>query len=533
MRNAGSTSLVRSVLVVIALAAVGASAEERGPVVATSDGRVRGISSEGVDRFLGIPYAAPPVGDLRWRPPQPHAPWRGVRDATAFANHCPQVPSPYGQGSITEDCLYLNVFRPGHDEGEDEGDEGDNEGHDRRLPVMVWIHGGALLVGESDDYDPVRLVRHGVVLVSMNYRLGVLGFLAHPALTAESPDHASGDYGIMDQQAALRWVRRNIRSFGGDPSRVTIFGESAGGLSVHTHLASPLSAGLFHRAIVESGAYSLTQPSLSDAETQGQALAERVGCSDQTAACLRAVPVETLIVSLITRSVVPNLEGHVLTQSIGASIASGEFNRVPVIEGSNHDEWRLFVASDFDLAGGPLTADHYVDAIAATLGVPLPVAEIIAMSYPLADYPSPDVALGAVGTDAIFACNSRKVAGLLSQYVTTFAYEFNDENAPELFLPPVSFPYASAHASEIQYLFNLRTPIPSPGLTHDQRRLARAMTTYWTNFARTGSPNWFGQPFWRAYDSARDEMQSLVPPVPEVESGFALDHKCFIWTPTP
>src|SRR5215813_3122463 len=359
MRNARSTGLLRSLaFAAVALAAFAATGEEheRGPVVTTSDGRVRGISSEGVDRFLGIPYAAPPVGDLRWRPPQPHAPWRGVRDATAFANHCPQVPSPYGQGSITEDCLYLNVFRPGHDEGEDEGDEGDNEGHDRRLPVMVWIHGGALLVGESDDYDPVRLVRHGVVLVSMNYRLGVLGFLAHPALTAESPDHASGDYGIMDQQAALRWVRRNIRSFGGDPSRVTIFGESAGGLSVHTHLASPLSAGLFHRAIVESGAYALSQPPLATAEAQGTAVAAAAGCSDQTASCLRSAPVDRLLAALRVSTVIPDVDGKVLPQTIQAAFTSGNFNRVPVIEGSNHDEWRLFVALNIDLVSGPLTA---------------------------------------------------------------------------------------------------------------------------------------------------------------------------------
>ena len=536
MHHPSFTSLVRSLsFAAVAIAASAATAEEREPAVATSDGRVRGTSSDGVDRFLGIPYGAPPVGNLRWRPPQPHGRWRGVRDATAFANHCPQLASPFGQASTTEDCLYLNVFRPARDdqEGDEGDDEGDDEGHEGRLPVMVWIHGGALLVGESDDYDPVRLVRHGVIVVTINYRLGVLGFVAHPALTAESPDHASGNYGLMDQQAALRWVRRNIRSFGGDPSRVTIFAESAGGLSVHSHLASPLSAGLFHRAIVESGAYSLTQPSLSQAEAQGQALADHVGCTDQTAECLRASSVETLLAALITASVVPDVDGHVLTQTIGASFASGQFNRVPVIEGSNHDEWRLFVALDFDLVSGPLTPEQYVGAIAATLGVPIPVAEIIAMSYPLANYPSPDLALSAVGTDAIFACNSRKVARLLSQHVPTYAYEFGDEDAPELFLPPVSFPYGSAHASELQYLFNMRSPIPTPGLTEDQRRLARAMTTYWTNFARTGSPNWFGEPFWPAYESARDEMQSLVPPVPAPETGFALDHKCFIWTPTP
>src|SRR5258707_3249958 len=216
MRNAASTSLVRNLLLaVIALAASPASAEEREPVVATGDGRVRGISSDGVARLLGLPYAAPPVGDLRWRPPQPHGRWSGVRDATAFANHCPQLPSPFGLGSTTEDCLYVNVFRPARDDNEEEGGERDDEGHERRLPVMVWIHGGALLVGESNDYDPVRLVRHGVVLLTLNYRLGVLGFLAHPALTAESPTHGSGNFGLVDQQAALGWVKRHIASFGG------------------------------------------------------------------------------------------------------------------------------------------------------------------------------------------------------------------------------------------------------------------------------------------------------------------------------
>ncbi|HJY85201.1 MAG TPA: carboxylesterase family protein, partial [Candidatus Acidoferrales bacterium] len=236
MSIANSTSLLRNLAFAsVALAASAATGDEhhRGPVVETGDGRVRGVTSGGVDRFLGIPYAAPPIEDLRWLPPQPHGRWRGVRDATAFANHCPQAASPFGLPSVTEDCLYLNVFRPArHGEDDGEEDEGGHEGHERRRPVMVWIHGGALLVGESDDYDPVRLVQRGVVVVTINYRLGVLGFLAHPALTEESPDHASGNYGLMDQQAALHWVRRNIASFGGDPRRVTIFGESAGGLSV-------------------------------------------------------------------------------------------------------------------------------------------------------------------------------------------------------------------------------------------------------------------------------------------------------------
>jgi len=535
MRKASSTSLLRIfALTTVALAASGATGGERAPVVATRDGRVRGISSGGIERFLGIPYAAPPVGELRWRPPQPHRHWTGVREATAFANHCPQNPSPFGLASTTEDCLYLNVFRPARDHDDDEGaDEEGGDGREERLPVMVWIHGGALLVGESDDYDPVRLVPHGVVVVTINYRLGVLGFLAHPALSAESPVQTSGNYGVMDQQAALRWLERNIASFGGDPRRVTIFGESAGGLSVHSHLASPLSAGLFHRAIVQSGAYALGQPSLSEAEAQGQGVAMRAGCTDQTAECLRAVPVETLLGALTTASVVPDVDGYVLTQTIGASLASGEFNRVPVIEGSNHDEWRLFVALNIDLVIGPLTPEQYTGAIAATLGVPLSTAEFLASFYPVENYPSTDLALSALGTDAIFACNSRKAVRLLAQYVPTYAYEFGDEDAPQLFLPPVSFPYGSAHASEIQYLFNVRATVKAPELTAEQRRLSQAMIAYWTNFARTGSPNWFRTPLWPAYDGARDAMLSLAPPSPALETGFAADHKCSLWTPTP
>jgi para-nitrobenzyl esterase len=231
--------------------------------------------------------------------------------------------------------------------------------------------------------------------------------------------------------------------------------------------------------------------------------------------------------------VVPDVDGKVLTQTIGASFASGQFNRVPVIEGSNHDEWRLFVALDIDLVTGPLTPAQYTFAIAATLGVPLSTAAFLASFYPVASYPSADLALSALGTDAIFACNSRKAVRLLSQYVPTHAYEFNDENAPQLFLPPVSFPYGSAHASEIQYLFNLRSEIPHPALTPDQEKLSRAMVAYWTNFARLGSPNWFGTPFWPKYDATADKMQSLVPATPAVETGFAADHKCAIWAPTP
>ena len=300
------------------------------PVVGTSNGAVRGLANGAVDEFLGIPYAAPPVGALRWRPPQPAARWSGVRDATQFGSHCPQVASPFGEASTSENCLFLNVFTPSRQ-------------RDRRhSPVMVWIHGGALVTGGSDDYLPTNLVQDGVTVVTINYRLGALGFLAHPALA--DANGQSGDYGLMDQQAALRWVKRNIAGFGGDPRNVTIFGESAGGLSTLSQVASPQARGLFEKAIVESGSYNLTQASLASAESAGEAFAAQAGCASQTAACLRGLPVSTILANEDAGGYTPNINTEVLPESLGTAFATGNFNRVPIINGTNHDEWRLFVA---------------------------------------------------------------------------------------------------------------------------------------------------------------------------------------------
>jgi para-nitrobenzyl esterase len=221
---------------------------------------------------------------------------------------------------------------------------------------MVWIHGGTLTVGESDDYIPTRLVQGGdVIVVTINYRLGALGFLAHPALSGESREHISGNYGIMDQQFALKWVQRNIAAFGGDPHNVTIFGESAGGLSVLSQVASPTAAGFFHRGIVESGAYALTLPTLADEESHGEAFAAGVGCSDQSARCLRSKSVKEILANWGLFDSSPNVDGKVIPQSLDKAFASGQFSHVPLMQGSNHDEWRFFVALSFDLAGGP---DH-------------------------------------------------------------------------------------------------------------------------------------------------------------------------------
>ncbi len=482
-----------------------------GPIAATADGWVQGKTAGTTDEYLGIPYAAPPVGALRWQPPQPPAPWPGVRQATSFAPHCPQPPSAFGVASTSENCLYLNVFTPAGERG-------------RNLPVVVWVHGGSLLVGESDDYNPAALVRDGVIVVTINYRLGALGFLADAAL-ASHPGGPSGNYGLMDQQAALRWVHCNIRGFGGDPGNVTLAGESAGGLSVLAQLVSPGARGLFQRAIVESGTYNLTQQPLATAEAAGAAFAAKVGCATDTAACLRSLPVSTIVDNEDFSGYTPNVDGAVLPETIKTALASGQFSHVPVIIGTNRDEWRLFVALDQVSGGPPVTAANYQAMIAATLGVPAPAAAAIAAEYPLSGYSSPSVALGAVGTDAIFACPALLAEAFLSKYTPTYAYEFNDENAPERYLPPVGFPYGAAHASELQYLFALsNTPYPGV-LSAAQERLARTMKRYWTNLAKTGAP----AARWPLFTDASQQVLSLVPPRPRVETDYAAEHHCAFW----
>jgi para-nitrobenzyl esterase len=512
--SAATTLLTRLGATALALTAtlsgvVGAAqanpAHDRAPLVVTTGGAVRGVDGGAVDKFLGLPYAAPPVGAMRWQPPAPAARWSGVRDGSAFAPHCAQNGGPFGVASTSEDCLYLNVFTP--------------SGQANRLhrhPVLVWIHGGALVNGASDQYDPTRLVDNDTVVVTINYRLGALGFLAHPAL-AGAPGGPTGNYGLMDQQAALRWVARNAERFGGNPHDVTIFGESAGGLSVLSNLVSPGARGLVDRAIVQSGAYALNLASQSAAETAGTAYASAVGCPDQSAACLRGVPVANLLARQGT-GYQPNVDGRVLPRSIGAALAAGEFARVPVVNGTTRDEWRLFVGLN-ELAGQPVTAENYQARISATLGVPAQVAAVIAARYPLSAYPSPAEALGAVGTDAIFACPGRTVSEATSRFVPTYAYEFGDRAAPMPFLPPVSFPYGAFHASELQYLFQTAA-VP---FTPDQQRLASTMRRGWTTFAR------FGTPFWPRYDSATHRVVSLVPPRPEVITDFATAHQCDFW----
>ena len=512
-------AVIAAMLLVVGLGVPGAAAESDrdsqghdSNLVFTLDGPVRGTTVGDLQEFLGIPYAAAPTGNRRWTPPAPHARWSAPLDATHFGKHCPQPERAALAANASEDCLFLNVYSSS-DERED------------LQPVMVWIHGGSLVTGKSDDYDPTGLIeRGGVVVVTINYRLGALGFLTHPALDAEG--HKFANYGLMDQQKALDWVRSNIRFFGGDPDNVTIFGESAGGQSVTSHLTSPDSHGLFEHAIVESGAYALTLPSVPTAEAQGTAFAASVGCGNQTAACLRAASVASLVANEATVYITTQ-DGQVLPASPMQAFASGQFNRTPVLQGSNHDEYRLFVASQFDLHGVPLTAAAYPAAIAAFPTIGAAKAAQVVAEYPLGNYPSADVAYATAIGDTLFSCSARRSNILLSSWVPSFAYEFNDENAPS-FLPPVSFPYGATHAFELSYLFNLSF-LPAPGFTAAQVELANTMKDYWTAFARNGRPRAEDTPHWPKYSAQADDILSLVPPRPRLESNFASVHHCGFW----
>lgn len=515
---------VAALCVVTLGTALTASAGDR-PIALTESGLVIGFRAGAINAFLGIPYAAPPLGNLRWRPPKRYGSFPGFfLEATQFGSKCTQA------GGGSEDCLFLNVFTPKSASG---------NGGGPGLPVMFWIHGGGLVNGSSDPYDPKWLVKNGVIVVTINYRLGYLGFFAQSAIDAEG--HRKGNYGLMDQQFALKWVRRNIAAFGGDPHRVTIFGESAGGQSVYANLASPLAAGLFSGAIAESGSYLEFQDYFSDiitlaqAETTGSnavpsgaAIATSVGCANQKASCLRAVPASTMVAAE-PFPLYPFVDGTLLTQTIGAAFASGEFNQVPVISGTNHDEYRLFVALDYDFTGNPiLTAAEYDTAVNALWGPELS-PPVLAL-YPFANYPFGGEALGASGTDGFFSCPARNADQLLSNFVTTYAYEFNDENAPpsqSAFGGLLTFPLGAYHTAELQYLFKGIDIFGLPvTLSHKQKQLSDAMISYWTQFAKTGDPNSAGEPVWSPYSASSDEFLSLIPPTPVVESSFATNHQC-------
>ncbi|MEH1123242.1 carboxylesterase/lipase family protein [Micromonospora sp. CPCC 206061] len=487
-----------------------AAATTRPDVVRTEAGAVRGVVAARSIDFLGVPYAAPPTGERRWRPPAAPVPWTGVRAATAAGPWCAQSPDVFNgfTGSTAEDCLTVNVHVPRRATG--------------RLPVMVWLHGGSFVTGSSDRYRPDPLLAAGdAVVVTVNYRLGALGFLAHPQLGGQMKTGSAGNYGLLDQQAALAWVRRNIARFGGDPGRVTLFGQSAGAVAVCAHLASPRAAGLFTRAIVQSGSCVTPTAPAADALAAGSAFAGQLGCD--SAACLRAAPVTELLAAAAGTEWGPAVDGAVLPTSVPEAVAAGRVHRVPVMEGTTHDETRIFTALQFDAAGTPMSEETYRAVVGAQFGGA--AAKVLA-EYPSAAFGSPGLAYSALTTDAWFSCPAAQSRALLASRTTVYGYEFDDPQAPPVVPLPDSLPLGAYHAAELPYLFRLVGV--DVRLSPAQQRLSRQMAHYWLAFARTGRPAAIGVAPWPAHGSG-GPVQRLAPDRTAPSDAFTADHRCAFW----
>lgn len=493
---------VPSIAVIVLLFAAPALAAA--PVdVATRSGMVHGAASDGgVVAFKGIPYAAPPVGPLRWRPPQPAAKWTTPRDATRFGPPCFASPLPGRMSAMaeSEDCLTLNVWTPATDSAA--------KSTRGKRPVMVWIHGGGFEFGSSAQpgSDGTRLAQHDVVVVSINYRLGVLGFLAHPLLDREGP--VSGDYGLQDQIAALHWIRANIAAFGGDPANVTVFGESAGAHAIGILMASPPARGLFAKAIAESGAlWDSEHGSLAthaEALARGTTFQQRMGATDLAA--LRAMPAERLNTAARwnfrldpgTTAFSPSVDGHVLRESPAAALARGAAAKVPLLAGWNAlEEVPLFLprALPHD------TPQAFRAAVAGLFGADrMAAAEAV---YPSAD---PAASSGTLIGDLVISEQTWELLALQQKARRTgvYAYQFS-------YTSPYS-PIAN-HGAEVKYMFGNLPPLPGQGGAPgaQDEATAQLMMAYWTNFARRGDPNGADLPVWPAYAGPGSQVLAITP----------------------
>jgi len=500
---------------------------------ATQDGRLHGKHAEGVDQFLGVPYAAPPVGMLRWQAPQPTRPWPGIRQATSYGNRCPQLASGNGPRQDSEDCLYLNVFTPAGYGNESSGGSPDNAAsHGGGLPVLFMIHGGGLVNGAGDQHDGSLIVRTDhIIVVSINYRLGVFGFLDVPGL-GTSPRTTSGNYGLLDQEAALRWVHRNIAGFGGDPDRVTIAGESAGGWSVCALMTSPSARGLFSGAVMESG--SCASRSTADAQSAGLAFAAQAGCAGtaSTVSCLRSTSETTLLNASSSYSAEFASGGPELPVPPAQAVADGNYARVPLLMGTNHDEGRTFTQGF-----ASFTQPQYTQFVDQAYGSRAPA---VLQRYPWSGYPSPYTAayaIGAIWTDSGFitgigGCPTQNLAAQFASTTPTFFFQFDDRHAPALNNDLPGYQWGAGHAMELAYLW------PSFGngfslydlLTPAQLELSHQMIVWWGAFTRFGAPVAPGQPAWPTYASHR--LMSLRPggQSATISAGtFGAEHQCTFW----
>ena len=491
-------------------------------LVRVQEGWLRGETADGVVRFEGVPFAVPPVGDRRWTAPRRPDRWHGVRDALEPAEPCAQLgQDESGETRVRgqEDCLYLDVTRPARTPRRG------------RMPIIVWLHGGGLTSGSGSEYDATRLAKAaGAVVVTPNYRLGGLGFLSSPTL--DSRRTVSGNYGLMDQAEALRWVRRNARAFGGDRRAVTLMGQSAGARSVCAHLASPRSRGLFDRAAVMSGACTNDVMTKSAADANGTRAIRAVGCSDaaDVAQCLRSAPTKRILESLppvasVMGTVADDAWGPVagtpyLPVQPEVALRTGSAAGIPMLIGSLRHEMRSFVIPEYDLKGGDdvLTTREYEDLVRENFGADAPA---ILGRYPVDDYDRPAFALAAVLTDwgkRVGACPTLDTARAASRTAPVYSYEVTQDSGVEV--NGISF--GAYHGSELPYLFDL--PWAEPG----DDRLTPVMLGYWAQFARTGNPNAAGLPRWQRFGTSRETVLGLsadrVAPVP-----FGAVHKCTFW----
>jgi para-nitrobenzyl esterase len=523
--------------------AAAAPACAAGTTVMTSSGPVCGIVANGVNEWLGIPYAAPPVGKLRWAPPQPAASWTATLNATAFGSICTQPNAgKSGPNKGSEDCLFIDVWAPPGAHG---------------LPVMAHIHGGGFFLG-SGNGDNTLLVNTGnVVVVAMNYRLNIFGFLANGHFGPNS-----GDYGLQDQQAALRWVQQNVSAFGGDPHSVTIFGESAGGSSVCHQIASPTAAGLFHKAISTSGEYNTLfgvpeaprpggsedlelqdcksrLPTLAEAERIGDDFAAAVGCGSaaDVAACLRAVPAQAASdAAFIPGSgyqygahgtVAPTLNGTTLTRTLRQALQTGRVNRVPVIAGVDRDE---------NLIGFPVTAADYTALVHAQYGA---IADAVLARYPVARFNSPFVAWRTVAADSSTVCSALRTAEELSRWMPVFAYEI-DYGDPW----PQRFTGESMGAGHVNAW--VLTPVTNATLDVNQQVLQNQELAFVTSLARTGNPTATGTPVWPRFRVGEEDeggglglvmsLNAGADSQPTLRAQIRFAHQCAFWdsvTPGP
>jgi para-nitrobenzyl esterase len=484
-------------------------------LVTTDKGPVQGTIMGQTRVFLGVPYAAPPLGALRWKPPQPAAAWEMPLDAKVRGPACPRIDATTKKvaAGTSEDCLTLNVWAPATPPAE-------------LAPVLLWIHGGSFTFGSGGDpaYDGQALSEAtGAVVVTINYRLGPLGFLAHSALSAEDASHpAAGMYGFEDQRAALAWAKANIAVFGGDPARVTLFGNSAGAISTCLHLLSPKSQGLFQRAIIESG--PCIAGSATTAEAQGNTLAVAAGCNDpaNVLSCLRGKTSDEILLALPSQSGVlandgvgwlPIVDGVNLPDQPDKLLAAGSFDKVPTIIGTNKNEGTLFttvvtVNSDTEYT-------NLMDAIYPGHG-----AAIVA-KYPSASFSSINAAIAEAFGDGFFVCSTRRIARALSTAgVATYLYHF-----VHAFETPIVSQLGVFHSAEIPFIFG--NPYFLYTLMADEKPILKMMDGYWFNMAKTGDPNSMGAVTWPKYDATGDQNM-VLDRTPSTQTGLKKDI-CDFW----